>query len=112
MFRPQDALDAIGRRYPRFVVAVSVLIGGVGVGYLWAALFGDGLHGAKTGAALDSSSTYPNADAAFLGVVGVVFASLYVWASAGPKGRRGLRIWAVSLAVVGLRLFGISRLFV
>jgi hypothetical protein len=115
MSRLQDSLDAIGRRYRGSMAGVSILIGAVGVGYLWAALFGDGLRGGKTGAALDNSSTYPNANAAILGVGVLLVASLFVWGSAGPKGARGpkdMLVWAASAAVVGLCLFGVSRLFI
>jgi hypothetical protein len=113
IFRPQDALDAAGRRYPWLVAGLSTLIGGAGVGYVWAALFGDGLHGTKTGAALDNSNSYPDANAALLGAAALVVVSLFVWTSAAvPKGRKGLLIWAASLTGAGLCLFGVSRLFI
>jgi hypothetical protein len=112
--RPLDVLDTLGRRYPRFLGALSLAIGGVGVGYLWAALFGDGLHGGKTGEALDNSNTYPNANAAILGVVVLLLASLFIWASSSgrDRGGTGMRIWAVSIPVIGLLLFAVSRLFI
>lgn len=112
MSRLQDALVAIGRRYPRSVAGVSILVGAIGVGYLWAALFGDGLHGGKTGAALDNSDTYPNANAAILGVIVLLLASLALWGVAGSRDRRDVLVWAASVAVVGLCLFGVSRLLI
>jgi hypothetical protein len=112
--RPLDALDALGRRYPRFLGALSLAIGGVAVGYLWAELFGDGLRGGKTGEALDNSNTYPNANAAILGVIVLLFASLFIWANSSgrDRGGTGMRIWAVSIPVIGLLLFAVSRLFI
>jgi hypothetical protein len=61
---------------------------------------------------LDNSNTYPNANAAILGVIVLLVASLALWGVAGPRDRRRVHAWATSVAVVGLCLSGMGRLFI
>jgi hypothetical protein len=56
-------------RFPRALCVVSIAAAAIGAAYLWAALFGDGLHGLQVAGAVDNSDTFPNAKVAFIAAV-------------------------------------------
>ena len=105
---------------PHVGLAVFFTIGSLGVGYLWASAFGDGLKGALSGAALDNAPSYPDADAVMVislaaSCVGYFFATaaaakVFDW-SASRVIQRMLGMGGL-MAAAGLALFAVSRLFV
>jgi hypothetical protein len=78
--------------------------------YLWAVIFGDGIHGGKTGSALENSRDLPNANGALIVAVGVFLASplYYQWRTEPYRATLGK--WYALTAAAGLLLFGASRL--
>jgi len=104
--------------HPRLGVTLALMIGGLGAGYTWATVFGDGIHGGKTGAALDQAPSYPNADAAAVAGIALLGAASLFLPIAVTQARNAQssgRLFAASLAAImttGLVLFLLSRLFV
>jgi hypothetical protein len=108
------AFDWLTAKHSRIGVLVFLLAGSVGAGYLWAAAFGDGFRGSAMGQAADGASFRPDAV-----VAAVVAIGLYVVGTAfgyrprltAPVSRRRQFGTFVATALLGLGLFGISRLF-
>ena len=82
----------------------------VAAAYLWAVIFGDGIHGLKTGAGLDDSTDYPDANLAFVVAVAVFIVSpiYYHWST--NTYRAGIAKWCGVTGAAGLLLFAASRL--
>jgi hypothetical protein len=105
-------------KHPRAGAGVACLAGAVGAGYSWAAIFGDGIRGGRTGPALDNAPSYPNADAAAVGAIALVgLGCLLLLASVshmrgGHVSARQKLACLVLPAAAGLMLFLLSRLFV
>jgi hypothetical protein len=106
--------DWLTAKHPRIGVPVFLLAACVGTGYLWAAVFGEGFRGSAMGQAADGSPFRPDAV-----VAAVVAIGLYVVGTAfgyspsltAPINRRRQVGAFVATALLGLGLFGISRLF-
>jgi hypothetical protein len=97
--------------------AGCLVTGSLAGGYLWAVLFGDGIHGLTSGATLANrpNSDLPNANVAFVVAICVYLASpMYAWwRTEWPQMySRGLLKWNALTATVGLVVFLVSRLFV
>jgi hypothetical protein len=99
-------------KFPRTVCAVSVLIGAVGAGYIWAVVCGDGLHGLEGTAALDQSGNFPNANAALIAAIALYGASYFGIGISGLARRSRLFQAWVAVGVLGAASFAISQLFV
>jgi hypothetical protein len=100
----------------RLLRACCLVSGSLAAGYLWAVLFGDGIHGLTSGATLDHrpNADLPNANVAFVVAVLVYFASpMYAWWwTEWPKMYSGALVrWGALTATAGLAVFGVSRLF-
>jgi hypothetical protein len=99
--------------HPRRVRLLSAIVGAVAAGYLWAVLFGDGVHGLRSGPQLDDAGAFPDANVAFLVAVACYLGSLWLaaWSGAINASTRLLR-WLAATAVAGALVFALSRLFV
>lgn len=93
---------------------LCALLPSVAAGYLWAVIFGDGIHGLKSVSALNNSNSFPDANAAFLAALFVYAAGpfLAAWLSGLLLARGALLKWLAATAVAGAALFGLSRLLV
>jgi hypothetical protein len=112
---PDTKWSAWAKRHAAPVRVVSFMAGAVAVGYLWAVLFGDGVKGLQDSAQLDNSSTFPDANAAWIAAIGLLSASLLAVAitvrdmrSPGPL----LVRWVGATVIAGAALFSLSRLFI
>ena len=100
-------------RHPTAILGMSVLTGAAGTGYLWAVVFGDGLHGLLGSAQLDRATTYPDANAALLAALGTWIASSLLALAAGAGGLltgRAASAWTGATIMLGAVVFAISRL--
>jgi uncharacterized RDD family membrane protein YckC len=103
-------VEQFRRVRPRLIPAGCAIAASVAAAYLWAVIFGDGIHGGKTGSALENSRDLPNANGALIVAVGVFLASpLYYQWRTEPYGAT-LGKWYALTAAAGLLLFGASRL--
>jgi hypothetical protein len=112
---PDTKWSAWLKRHAALVRVVSFTAGSVAAGYLWAALFGDGVRGTQDTSQLDQSSSYPNANIVFIAAGAVLLVAFLLaakstdnWESPGPMVRR----WIGATIVVGAALFALSRLFI
>jgi hypothetical protein len=100
---------------PRTVRAIHILcLGGASLaaGYLWAVVFGHGLRGFKDPVALNNSSSYPDADAAFVGALGTYVGGLWGEAYIGRvHDAAGLKRWLIRTVAAGAVLFAGTRVF-
>jgi hypothetical protein len=105
---------ALFDRHPRVGGVIALVAGGVGAGYLWAAASRHGLHGGLSGQALDNAGTYPDANAAMIGAIGlagvgwlVVFKSLFTRFGRDRRGQMFV-VSVTAVAITGLAFFLIS----
>ena len=98
--------------HARFRQALCLAGAIVAAAYLWAVVFGDGVHGLKDNAALNESSSFP--DASVAAAVGIYFLSTMtaIWFSDVSVKRPALAAWGVSTALAGGGLFALSRIFI
>ena len=104
-------------RHPRVVSWIFFGVGSVGFGYLWAVVFGHGLHGMESSSQMDRTGEWPNADIAFIAALALAtlgtlrsfiqLAHRFPWLT-GWRARLLLLVCPCS----GLVLFGISRIFI
>ena len=82
--------------------------------YLWAVIFGDGLHGLKLGPAIDKADSLPNANVAFVAALVVYAASPLAawWWADFTASRNATPKWYAFTAIAGAFLFAVSRMFV
>ena len=111
--RGQGEVNEATGRWRVQVIRVGCLVAAsLAAAYLWAVLFGDGLHGLKDSATLDRQpdSDLPNANIAFLAAVGVYIGSLF-YALWSAEWRFGALTWCALTAATGLGVFAATRLF-
>jgi hypothetical protein len=103
-------LEQLQRLRPQLIRAGCATASCVAAAYLWAVIFGDGIHGLKGASALENTTDYPNANLAFIVAVGVFISSpiYYYWSTDTYKA--SLAKWCALTAAAGLLLFGASRL--
>ena len=77
---PDTKWSAWAKRHAVPVRAVSFVVASVAIGYVWAATFGDGVHGLQDTAQLDHSSSFPDANVALIAAL-ILFLGASVLAS-------------------------------
>jgi hypothetical protein len=84
----------------------------IATAYLWAVVFGDGVHGLKDTVALNKSSSFPDANVAFIAAVAVYFLSTMtaIWFSDIYVKRTALAGWVAWTTLAGGGLFALSRI--
>jgi hypothetical protein len=103
-------VEQLQRLRPQLIRAGCATAGCVAAAYLWAAIFGNGIHGLKGASALENTTDYPDANVAFIVAVGVFISSpIYDYWSTDTY-RASVAKWCALTAAVGLLLFGASRL--
>jgi hypothetical protein len=78
-------------------------------------LFGGGIKGLQSVSQLDNSSTYPNANAAWIGAIALPSTSLLAAGKTVTNLRSPGRLlgrWLGAMVIAGAALFVVSRLFV
>jgi hypothetical protein len=112
---PDTKLSAWAKRHAVPIRVVSFVAGSIAVGYLWAVLFGGGIKGLQSVSQLDNSSTYPNANAAWIGAIALLSTSLLAAGKTVTNLRSPGRLlgrWLGAMVIAGAALFVVSRLFV
>ena len=103
-------VEQLQRLRPQLIRAGCATASCMAAAYLWAVIFGDGMHGLKFASALENTTDYPNANLAFIVTVGVFISSpIYYFWSTDTYGASVAK-WCALTATAGLLLFGASRL--
>jgi hypothetical protein len=102
------------RFHPGVIRALCAAVASAAAGYLLAVIFGNGIHGLKSGAALDNSTSFPDANVAFIAALLAYGASACIGAfsSRVDVERDVVFKWFAATAAVGAVVFGVSRLLV
>lgn len=111
---PDTRLVAWAKRHAAPIRVVSFITGAIAAGYLWAVLLGDGVRGLQSTAQLDNSSTYPDANVAWIAALGLLSASWVAAVKTVPYASASSRLavrWMVATFVAGGAFFVVSRLF-